>query len=134
MANADKQLLQVIYDHQCPFCTGYVKLLRLKERYEVELIDARSAHPVLAEISERSFDLDEGMVVRIEQHWFFGADAVQRLALLSSDTGLLRRLGSWVLADKRRSRWLYPLLRGGRNLALRILGTSKIRNLDLSAD
>jgi len=121
--------VQVVYDEQCPFCSAYVKLMQLKEHHAVELIRARGGHPLLADIKRQGLDLDEGMVVKIGEQWFHGDGAMHRLALLSSDTVWLRRFSSWVFASSLRSRLLYPVLRAGRNLALRLLGRRKINNL-----
>src|SRR6185437_10214690 len=53
----------VVYDGQCPFCSSYVRLYRIRERgSRVSLIDARSAHPLVDEVRRRNLDLDRGMV------------------------------------------------------------------------
>ena len=119
----------VVYDELCPFCSAYVKLLHLKQHHTVELVNARGEHAVLAEVDQQGLDLDEGMVVKLGDQWFHGADAMQRLALLSSDNGLVRRFSSWVFTSPGRSRVLYPVLRAGRNAVLRLLGRQKVNNL-----
>jgi len=35
-----KATLHIVYDGDCPFCSGYVALLRLREQYDVRLVDA----------------------------------------------------------------------------------------------
>ncbi len=116
----------VVYDGDCPFCTRYVTMLRLKAvAGEVELVDARSDHP-LARWARRRFDLDDGMAVRIHGAWHTGSDAVHALALLTGPSSTLNRLHYAVFRHRRSSAAIYPFLRAGRNLALRLIGRQKI--------
>lgn len=101
-------------------------MLRIQEHYDVELINARDPHPLVSEITELGLDIDEGMVVKINGEIFHGAEAMNRLAIMSTKSGLVRRLGNWVLSNPARSRFLYPFLRFGRNASLKLLGFKKI--------
>ena len=121
--------IRIIYDGDCPFCQAYVKMLRLKEQYRVELIDARGEHVILPEITSQGYDLDDGMVVEINGQFFHGDEAMTRMALMTTKSGILRRLTKWTFTSERRSRYLYPILRGGRNMTLKLLGHKKIKNL-----
>jgi len=121
--------IRIIYDGDCPFCQAYVNMLRLKEQYTVELVDARGDHMILSEITSKGYDLDDGMVVEISGQFFHGDEAMTRMALMTTKSGLLRRLTKWTFANERRSRYLYPILRSGRNATLKILGHKKIKNL-----
>ena len=121
--------IRIIYDGDCPFCQAYVKMLRLKEQYRVELIDARGEHAILPEIKSQGYDLDDGMVVEINGRFFHGDEAMTRMALMTTKSGVLRRLTKWTFTSERRSRYLYPILRGGRNMTLKLLGHKKIKNL-----
>lgn len=90
--DAGKSGIQIIYDGECPFCTRYVKLLRLREAIgPVELIDARGKHPVLREIEQAGLDLDEGMVVKLAGRLYHRSDCLNVLALLSTRAGLFNR-------------------------------------------
>ena len=117
----------VVYDGECPFCSRYVAMLRLREAGgHVELIDARSSHPMVDEVVDRGFDLDEGMVAKIGDAYYAGADCVNVLSLLSTRTNGFNCLNYWMFRSRSFSRILYPLLRFGRNLVLRLLGRTKI--------
>lgn len=121
--------IRIIYDGDCPFCQAYVKMVRLREHYTVELIDARGDHPVISDITLKGYDLDEGMVVEVEEQFFHGDEAMTRMALMTADSGFLRRITKWIFKSKWRSQNLYPILRACRNLTLKILRHKKIDNL-----
>ncbi|SIS55452.1 Protein of unknown function, DUF393 [Paracoccus saliphilus] len=110
--------LEIYYDGECPFCRAYMRMLNLRRAVgEVELIDARSDDPRVAVLTEAGFDLDEGMAVRHGAQIFHGAEAIRLLAVLSEERGVLRM----VLRSPRRAAIIYPILRAGRRLTLRLL-------------
>ena len=121
--------VQIIYDGDCPFCQAYVGMVRLQEHYSVDLINARDPHPLVEAATERGLDLDEGMIVVLEDEFYHGDDAMTRMALMTTKSGVLRRLTKWTFTSPWRSRNLYPILRGGRNITLKFLGHKKIDNL-----
>jgi len=117
----------VVYDGECPFCTSFAKLVRLREAVgPVELVNARDDHPVVRRLERDGYDLDEGMAFVWREEVFHGDAAVQRLALLSSPVGPFNRLNRWIFSDAARTRALYPWLRAGRNAALALLGRRRI--------
>jgi predicted DCC family thiol-disulfide oxidoreductase YuxK len=117
----------LIYDGECPFCSRFARLTKLRETVgPLRLIDARSAAAEVAAARRRGFVLDEGMLLRLDGRDYAGADCLQRLALLSSRSTLFNRLNYALLRSPSVSRWSYPLLRFGRNAALRLLGRRKL--------
>lgn len=115
--------LEIVYDGQCPFCTAYTRMLNLRRAVgEIELIDARSGDPRVAALRREGVDLDQGMAVRHGDRLYHGAEAVQLLAALSAPGGVMRAL----LKSPRRAAAIYPLLRAGRRLTLRLLGRPPI--------
>lgn len=127
MADASNGGIQIIYDGECPFCSSYIGLVRLRDAVgHVELIDARQPHPLVAEVRARGLDLDEGMVAVYNGAFHHGHACVHLLATLTEDTGLANGVFRRLFASKTRTKGLYPLMRGARNLALRLLGRSKI--------
>ena len=119
--------LYVVYDGECPFCAAYVRMTRLREAAgKVHLINAREAHPLVSELKAAGYDLDEGMALKMGDAIYHGADVMNQLALMSGGSGLFNRFHHWVFSDAKRSAMLYPTLRAGRNLALRLLGRKKI--------
>ncbi len=126
----DREEILLVYDKQCPVCDSYCRLVRIEESVgDLKMIDARESSEVLDEITARGLDIDQGMVLKMEGEIYYGADAIHALALISSRSGFFNRLNYLMLYSKRVSRILYPVLRGCRNLLLKILGKTKINNL-----
>ena len=118
----------IVYDGQCPFCSRYVQLLRLRDSLgEVRLINARDGGPVVEEMQRAGVDLDEGMVLKLDGQLYHGHDCIHVLALLSTPSGPFNRINAALFRSPRAARLLYPILRAGRNGVLRLLGRSKIR-------
>lgn len=117
----------LIYDGECPFCSRFARLAKLREAVgPLRLIDARSGAPEVAAARGQGFVLDEGMLLRLDGRDYAGAECLQRLALLSSRSTLFNRLNYALLRSPSAARWSYPLLRFGRNVALRLLGRPKL--------
>lgn len=115
--------LRIVYDGYCPFCSRYVRLVRLRENFAVELIDAR-AEPKRA--ARYGLDLNEGMIADIDGDVHHGSDAVWMLSALSRKSGLANRVLAALLSSRSAARLLYPLMRFGRNAALLLMGRSRI--------
>ncbi len=113
----------IIYDGACPFCRAYVRLLRLRqETGPVELLSARDPDPRIAQYQQQGFDLDQGMLVVMSGVVYAGADAMQVLAMCSTPAGWFNRCNRLIFSSARLSRWLYPVLRAGRRIVLRMQG------------
>lgn len=117
----------IVYDGECIFCQNYVSFIRLKDAVgPVELIDARSDDPRVADLVARGFDLDEGMVFVIRGQVHHGADAVQVLAQLTSSVGMLNRLNGRIFVSPALTRALYPAMKLGRRMTLMVRGRSTL--------
>ncbi|ANG61839.1 hypothetical protein A8C75_04650 [Marinobacterium aestuarii] len=126
--------LLLIYDKQCPFCEHYCRLVRIRAAVgTLRLVNARDTAEertiLMAEVTAAGLDIDQGMVLKMGERLYYGADAIERLALLSSRSGAFNRLNYWIFRSKRRSALLYPLLRSCRNGVLKLMGKSRINNL-----
>jgi len=125
--------LYVVYDGDCPFCSRYVKLLRLRDTVgAVQLVDARDpggAGAVVEYITGSGFSLDEGMALVRGERIAHGDACVHELALLSTASDFFNRFNNWVFRSSSRTKLLYPAMRAGRNLALRILGRSRFQQV-----
>ena len=120
----------IVYDGECPACRNYVRIVRIREDVgRVAIVDAREDTPIMREITAAGLDIDEGMVVKLGDALYHGDDAVHMMALIGSPSGVLNRLNHQLFKRPRVSRVLYPVLRGGRAVLLRLLGKTRINNL-----
>lgn len=118
-----KAAMVVVYDGDCPFCRNYVRLMALKESVgDVDIVDARSGSSVVRYLTERGYDLDEGMAAIYGKKVYFGSDAVILISSLSQDRSWLARTIAVLLREPRRAQFLYPWMKAGRRLLLRMLG------------
>lgn len=125
----------LVYDHECPVCDAYCRLVRIREAAgTLRLVNARDASEVMQEITARGLDIDQGMVLKVEDVLYYGADAIHALSLLSSRSGVFNRLTYWVFGSKTLSRLLYPVFRALRNLLLKLMGKTRINNLGITGN
>jgi len=128
-----KSEASIVYDGECPFCSRYVELVRLREAIgPVTLINARSGGALVDEVRAAGFDLDGGMVLKLDGRLYHGADCIHMLAMLSTPSGWFNRLNAAVFRSSGVSKLLYPVLRAGRNTVLRLLGRSKLNQQEQS--
>ena len=123
----------ILYDGECPFCTGFAKLVRLRENVGVvRIVNAREGGPELEAVRAAGLDIDEGNAVlegwdgRAAACIHHGADAQGWLAARSrplTPVGLFLRA---LFATPALGRASYPMLRATRNLALRLMGRGGI--------
>jgi predicted DCC family thiol-disulfide oxidoreductase YuxK len=124
---ADGAEAWLVYDGECPFCSRYVRYIRLREAVgKVHLINAREGGPVAEELQAAGLDLNEGMVLKMGGRYYHGADCIHALALLSGGSDTFNRINAAIFRSPALSRLLYPVLRAGRNTVLRTLGRPKI--------
>ena len=122
--------MMLVYDGQCPMCRQFVRLQRLRRDVgELTLIDARQESAERRKLSELGIDLDEGFALCIGEQWFHGSEALHRLALMSTGSGLFNRMMARLFASPSLTARLYPWLRRGRAALLRLLGRGPIDNL-----
>lgn len=120
----------LVYDRQCPVCDIYCHALQ-SDKVPLRLIDARTSPTLLQQITARGIDIDQNMVLKIDNRLYAGPEAIHRLALLTTSSSLFNRINARLFRSERRARALYPILRRGRNLLLRLLRRTKINNLRL---
>jgi predicted DCC family thiol-disulfide oxidoreductase YuxK len=119
----------LVYDGECPFCANYVALLRLQESFPgLQLVDARAGreHPAVRLIVARGFRIDDGMALFIGDDIHHGADSIREMAVRISRRGPFARFNHALFRSKACSRAIYPALRAGRNLVLKLLGRDRL--------
>jgi predicted DCC family thiol-disulfide oxidoreductase YuxK len=118
----------IVYDGECVFCQNYVRFFRLRDTIgAVELIDARSDDPRVETLWRDGYDLDDGMVFLHRGRVYHGAEAVHVLSSLSSSNGLFNRINAAVFRSPRVTAIVYPVLKLGRRLTLKVRGRNLLR-------
>ena len=115
----------LVYDGDCPFCSASAQMVRIRQSVgNLHILNARESadHPVMTEIAAQNLDLNQGIVVKFEGRLYHGKDALHLLALIGSETGWLNRLNVALFRNKAVVDMAYPVLKGVRNLMLKILG------------
>lgn len=119
--------LAIIYDGECPFCAAYIKMLRLRDSVgTVRLINAREDHPEVRRVKSLGLDLQEGMVARYGGKDYYADECLTLLAMLSSGSGLFNALTAWLFKSARRAKLMYPVMKAGRSVTLKLLGRKPI--------
>ena len=123
----------IYYDGDCPFCSKYVQLSRLRASVgRVDLIDLRSDTAARTRFAAQGLDPDQGMIVETEGGVFHGADAVQAISAMSSKSGFLNRLAATIFGNRLLATMLYPFMRAGRNATLFAMGREPMRADDVA--
>jgi predicted DCC family thiol-disulfide oxidoreductase YuxK len=120
----------LVYDGACPFCTRFATMVRLRAAVgAVALVDAREGGPLIERLRAKGIDLDEGNVFSYGGRDYVGAEAMQAIATLTGLDGAFGRMVAWMIRKPGRARLLYPVLRGLRNLMLRLKGEPQLGEL-----
>lgn len=117
----------IIYDGGCPFCSSFVKFQRIREALgKVTLVNARDYPDLVTLFSESGLPLDDGMALLIDGQVYYGADCLNRLALMSGKTDAINRMNATLFRSPTISRVVYPVLKLGRRMVLSLLGTKRL--------
>ena len=134
-ATLEQSPLLLVYDKECPACNNFCQMVRIRKSVgHLELVDAREDTPIMREITASGLDIDQGMVLKMGDQLYYGSDAIHALSLISSRSGVFNRLNYWVFKSKRVSHVVYPILRFGRSILLKLLRKTKINNLEVDGN
>jgi predicted DCC family thiol-disulfide oxidoreductase YuxK len=113
--------IAIVYDGDCPFCSTYVTMTRLRNAVGTPtLLNARERPDVVKALAEQGASLDMGLAVYYQGGIYTGGDAMHVLALLTTPVDFANRLAAALLRRRSFARRIYPFLRVGRNLLLKI--------------
>ena len=119
MVNDEEKLL-IAYDGDCPFCSSYVRMQRLQNLgMGVELVNFREVPELVEKLKQQGLDPNNGMYVEVAGTPYYADEAMTVLSSLSTSKNLINLGFKWWFKNKTRAKWLYPILRVGRNLALK---------------
>jgi predicted DCC family thiol-disulfide oxidoreductase YuxK len=118
----------LLYDGECPACSAYVAMSRLRQLYpRLRLLDPRAEPDLVADLRRRGYEIDVGMVLCVGGEIHFGAEATRMIAVLGeASPARWRRVALAALGSAPWSARLYPWLNCGRGVLLRLLGRGPI--------
>jgi predicted DCC family thiol-disulfide oxidoreductase YuxK len=118
----------LLYDGECPACSAYVAMSRLRQLYpDIRVLDARAEPALVGALRSRGYEINEGMVLQLDGVVHFGAEATHMIGVLGRvSPGWWRRAALSAIGTAPWSRRLYPLLNRARGALLRALGRGPI--------
>ncbi len=118
-----KPEIVLIDDKEYPVCNRRIR----KSLSDLNIINARVDSEVMNEITRRGLHIDHG-VLTMGSELYYAANAIHRLGLISSRSGIFNQVNYWIFKSRALSRLFYPILRYPRHLLLKVLGKTRINN------
>lgn len=107
--------IEMFYDKECPFCNSYANYIKLKNKHELILLNARENQEQIETFKSLGFDINDGYIIRVENSDIYqGVDAILFLNDLSQnrvffpDNYFFRSI-------------VYPFIKSLRKLVLKIM-------------
>ena len=120
------QKISIIYDGDCPFCRNYVSFLKIKEIYSVELINAREHPNLVTQYKKAGYDLNQGFIVKHNKTIYHADQAIHFLTKATNTNTLGLQLNQSLFKNKQIAQILYPFLKTGRNIILKLKKIPKL--------
>ena len=125
----NNNIIYLIYDGECPICNYAAKVIKLRQAVgKLEIINARNKHPLVDEVNNHNYDLNNGILVKYQGNLYYGNDAMHLLALLGSPVDLFNKINTILFKFKILVIICYPIFKFFRNCLLKILNIKKIKN------
>lgn len=77
--------IELFYDKECPFCNSYANYIKIKEKHDLILLNARENKKQIEELKNINFDINNGFIVKVDEKILYqGIEAVAFLNTISS--------------------------------------------------
>lgn len=119
--------ISLYYDDECPFCKEYSKYIKLRKKYDVQVLNARESIEKIKTFKEKGFDINDGMIVELDGAIYQGADAAKLLDDCISKNKLIDKLISFFVKVPGFKQVIYPVILLFRRIVLKVSG----RNPDI---
>jgi predicted DCC family thiol-disulfide oxidoreductase YuxK len=121
--------VEVIYDGDCPVCSAYLQMHRLREDGgSIRLVDARKHPDVVEDYARRGVDLNRDFVLKVDGAEYVGGAAMFVLSSIAAPHAFIRKINAWLFASSTMSRAIYTVLRVSRWALLLLMGRKPIRS------
>lgn len=112
-----KETIILYYDTQCPFCNKYAQLVKLKDKFKIELKDARN-HMIEISNLAKGIDINDGFIVVHKNKFYQGVKALRFLNNAVEKSTLLGKLHFLFKYDNFFSNLLYKMFFVSRKIIL----------------
>ncbi len=119
--------LLFIYDGECPFCNKFAQLIELKSALPgISIINARENEPIIKDLFEKGFDLDNGAILIKDNQILHGSEAINWIcSTLDTPSSSLLNLIKVIFSSKDRTKKLFPILINSRRILLALKGVPR---------
>ncbi len=116
--------IKLYYDGDCPFCKEYSQYVKLKQQFDIELVNARDCRDAILRFKENGFDINDGFIIESLEDGLIlqGADAVQKLDKTLEKTTLIDSFISVVVNSIFFKKVIYPVVKVVRVVVLKLIG------------
>lgn len=124
-----KEDIWFVYDGECPLCQMGARYYQLRAAVgKLITVDARTehAHPVMQEIKQAGWDMNDGMVIKYQQKLYQGSDALVLMARLGAEDDIFNRINHRLFASESISKMAYPWMKAMRSVLITLKGVGKI--------
>ena len=118
----------LLYDGDCPVCSAYVAMSRLRQLYpDLLILSAREEPELVAALRQAGYEINEGMVLSLDRKLYFGAEATRMIAILGrASSSQWRKVALASIGTAPWARPLYPWLNRARQVLLWLLGRQPV--------
>lgn len=114
--------IKLYYDDECPFCKEYSRYVKLKQNYEITVINARDEHMQIREFKKKGMDINKGMILEIDGQLWQGEEAILQIDYLLVHKTFSDKVRTFVTTIPYLMKLLYPVIKGFRYITLKIIG------------
>lgn len=101
----------LLYDGECPICSRYSDYIRLRERYDLQLLDARQHLDLVERYRTEGYDIERGMILTVGGEVFHGHRAIVMLETMTGDRTVLDPAIRATIRVPGLMRAVYPLVK-----------------------
>ena len=108
--------IKLFYDKECPFCNSYANYIKVKENYDLNLLNAREYSEELKQLKNKDFNINDGFIIIVDDYRVYqGADAIVFLNQISSKK-------VYFPNNKFFKGFVYSFIKFIRKIVLKVLG------------
>ncbi len=130
MAAQTAEKIEIVYDDECPVCKTYCTNISLDNPEDsLTLTDARRKTAIMDDVTAKGWNIDEGIVVKINDKMYYNSEAMHQIAIRTKEKGFMGWVNRVFFRTARLSNVVYPAAKVARNMLLRVMGVGRINNL-----